>query len=85
MKRNRHRKNLLTSIEKRKLGLQNLPKNLKYKSFTKLHKAWQTYIEGFLNLDVRYIYCHFLIICHEIIFNFTTVHLHQIKICFILI
>lgn len=52
VKRNRHRKNLLTSIEKRKLGLQNLPKNLKYKSFTKLHKAWQTYIEGFLNLDV---------------------------------
>jgi len=51
-KRNRHKKNLLTSVERKKLGLQKLPKNLKYKSFVKLHKAWNEYIETFLNLDI---------------------------------
>jgi len=52
VKRNRHKTNMLTSIERRRLGLQNLPNNLKYKSFVELHTTWRDYIEKFLNLDV---------------------------------
>nr|SVE73274.1 EOG090X0GV5 [Ceriodaphnia reticulata] len=49
---NRNKKKLLTSIEKRKLGLHKLPKaGLKYKSFASLHKLWVEYMENFLDLE----------------------------------
>jgi len=52
----RRKKTLLTSIEKRKLGLQKLPKKgLKYQSFSALHHLWAEYIENFLDLNTRYL------------------------------
>ena len=57
-KQNRNRKKVLTSIEKRKLGLHKLPRTgLKYRSFASLHKFWVEYMENFLDLEARYANC----------------------------
>nr|SVE93964.1 EOG090X0GV5 [Scapholeberis mucronata] len=48
----RNKKHVLTSFEKRKLGLQKLPKTgLKYKSFASLHQLWVEYMEHLLDLE----------------------------------
>ena len=50
------KRNQLTSIEKRKLGLHKLPKSgLTYESFTELHKLWKEYMESFLDLNMRFL------------------------------
>ena len=50
----RRKKTLLTSIEKKNLGLQKLPKKgLKYESFSALHNLWAEYMEHFLDLNNR--------------------------------
>jgi hypothetical protein len=49
------KRNQLTSIEKRELGLHKLPKSgLTYESFTNLHKLWKEYMDSFLELNMRF-------------------------------
>ena len=53
-RKTRHKKKLLTSIEKRRMGLHKLPKTgLVYNSFLPLHNLWLEYMENFLDLDNR--------------------------------
>nr|SVE92736.1 EOG090X0GV5 [Megafenestra aurita] len=48
----RNKRKVLTSIERRKLGLHKLPKTgLKYKSFGPLHQLWREYMEHVLDLE----------------------------------
>ena len=50
------RKKVLSSIEKRRLGLHKLPKTgLKYVSFAPLHQLWLEYIENNLGLEMRFV------------------------------
>ncbi|XP_046460161.1 ribonuclease P protein subunit p29-like [Daphnia pulex] len=52
-KSKRTKKKLLTSIEKRKLGLHKLPKTgIKYASLAPLHQLWVEYMENNLNLEI---------------------------------
>nr|SVE76731.1 EOG090X0GV5 [Daphnia longispina] len=52
-KKTRMRKKVLSSIEKRRLGLHKLPKTgLKYVSFAPLHQLWLEYIENNLGLEM---------------------------------
>nr|SVE79837.1 EOG090X0GV5 [Daphnia magna]SVE82248.1 EOG090X0GV5 [Daphnia magna] len=51
-KKTRTRKKVLTSIEKRRLGLHKLPKTgIKYKACAPLHQLWVEYMENFLELE----------------------------------
>jgi ribonuclease P protein subunit POP4 len=55
-KKTRMRKKVLSSIEKRRLGLHKLPKTgLKYVSFAPLHQLWLEYIENNLGLEMRFV------------------------------
>nr|SVE74527.1 EOG090X0GV5 [Daphnia barbata] len=48
----RSQRKVLTSVEKRRLGLHKLPKTgLKYRSCAPLHQLWVEYMENFLELE----------------------------------